>query len=88
MNIIDHHIGTRLRARRDLLRLEPELVAHKLNISPAALLAMERGEKRIGAALLFELASLLDVPLRYFFDGAYDFTFEEAMAAILRDRDK
>jgi transcriptional regulator with XRE-family HTH domain len=85
--MIDQHIGARLRARREFMRLESELVAHKLNIPPPALQAMERGEQRISAALLFELTELLNVPLRYFFDGAYDFTFEQARRAILGDED-
>lgn len=39
--------------------------------------AIEAGTKRLPAALLIQMATALDVPLRYFFEGPYDFDPDE-----------
>ena len=40
----------------------------------------EKGQNRIGASRLYRLATVLDVPLRYFFEGLPDSGSEAGMA--------
>jgi transcriptional regulator with XRE-family HTH domain len=66
---IDLHLGTRLRRRRRILGLTQQQVAEVVGIRFQQIQKYECGANRISAARLWQLASALDVPISYFYDG-------------------
>jgi transcriptional regulator with XRE-family HTH domain len=69
---IDLHLGTRLRRRRRILGLTQQQVAEVVGIRFQQIQKYECGANRISAARLWQLASALDVPISYFYDGLAD----------------
>lgn len=67
-NEVDVNIGRRLRVRRKELNLTQEQLANELGISSQQLAKYEFGEDRVGAARLFDLATILRVSVGWFFD--------------------
>ncbi len=67
-NLIDAHVGQRVRLRRSLLGLSQEELGQQLGLSFQQVQKYERGANRVGASRLFDLANALDVPVGYFFD--------------------
>lgn len=68
-NGVDLHIGGRLRLRRQALGLTQEQLAERLHVTSQQVQKYEKGLNRISASRLLDLASMLDVPIKYFFDG-------------------
>lgn len=69
-NAVDAHVGMRLRVRRTLLGLNQADLAQKLGITSQQVQKYENGDNRISASRLYQLATLLEVPVAWFFDGA------------------
>jgi transcriptional regulator with XRE-family HTH domain len=69
---IDRHIGTRVRARRQMLGLSQQKLAAGLGVTWQQLQKNEKGTNRIGASRLHQLSGLLDVPIQWFFDEMPD----------------
>ena len=69
-NLIDKHVGRRLRWRRRELKLSQELLAEKLGVTFQQVQKYERGANRVSAGRLFELAQALNTTIPYFFEGA------------------
>jgi transcriptional regulator with XRE-family HTH domain len=67
-NPIDVHVGARLKLRRTLLGVSQEKLAESVAITFQQIQKYERGINRIGASRLYDLASVLDVSVDYFFD--------------------
>lgn len=67
-NPVDMHVGARLKLRRTLLGISQEKLAESVAITFQQIQKYERGINRIGASRLFDLASVLDVSVDYFFD--------------------
>src|SRR5438067_4098480 len=65
---IDVHVGSRVRLRRTLLGLSQERLGDALGLTFQQVQKYERGVNRVGASRLFDLARVLDVPIRFFFD--------------------
>jgi transcriptional regulator with XRE-family HTH domain len=65
---IDVHVGRRLRARREALGLSQGALGRRLGITFSQIQKYEKGVNRIGAGRLYRMASLLDVPVDYFYD--------------------
>jgi len=68
-NLVDIHVGARLRIRRKLLRMSQEHLANALGITFQQIQKYERGANRISASKLFEAAETLSVPVAHFFEG-------------------
>lgn len=66
---IDQHIGTRLRARRNLLGMSQEKLGEMVGLTFQQIQKYERGINRIGSGRLLEFASILSIPITYFYDG-------------------
>ncbi|WP_420431863.1 helix-turn-helix domain-containing protein [Hyphobacterium sp.] len=66
---VDAHVGSRVRVRRQYLGMSQERLGELLGITFQQVQKYERGANRIGASRLFDLARVLDVPIKYFFDG-------------------
>lgn len=67
-NVIDGHVGARLRLRRTLLGISQEQLAESLGLTFQQVQKYERGTNRVSASRLYQLASILDVPITWFFD--------------------
>ena len=66
---IDQHIGVRLRARRNLLGMSQEKLGEMVGLTFQQIQKYERGINRIGSGRLLEFASILSIPITYFYDG-------------------
>jgi transcriptional regulator with XRE-family HTH domain len=68
-NEIDKHIGSRVRARRIMLGMSQEKLADALGLTFQQVQKYEKGVNRVGAARLQQIATALDVPVTFFYDG-------------------
>lgn len=66
---VDVHVGSRVRERRTMLGLSQEKLARAFGVSFQQVQKYERGANRISASRLHQLASILDVPMTFFFEG-------------------
>jgi transcriptional regulator with XRE-family HTH domain len=67
--IVDLHLGRRLRQRRKLLRLTQSDLATCCGIRFQQIQKYECGRNSISAAMLWRLASALGVGTQYFYEG-------------------
>ena len=68
-DVIDAHVGARIRMRRVMLGLPLRQMAEVLGVSRQQLVKYERAKDRISASRLYLVASTLGVPMDYFFAG-------------------
>ena len=68
-NPIDIHVGSRVRLRRMMLGMSQEKLGEALGITFQQIQKYEKGQNRIGASRLFQLAHALSAPIGYFFEG-------------------
>jgi len=68
-NAIDIHVGSRMRMRRMMLGMSQEKLATGLGLTFQQVQKYEKGANRIGASRLQHLASILQVPVPFFFEG-------------------
>ncbi len=66
---IDRIVGQRLRWRRRELRLTQEQLGEQLGLTFQQVQKYEKGVNRVSAGRLFEMASVLTVPITYFYEG-------------------
>lgn len=66
---IDIHVGRQLRLARELAGLTQTDIGKQLSMSFQVVQKYEQGEIRVSASRLFQLATLLDKPVGYFFEG-------------------
>ena len=69
-NPIDIHVGGRIRLRRNMTGMSQEKLGEHLGITFQQIQKYEKGTNRVGASRLQAIASILEVPVAYFFDGA------------------
>jgi transcriptional regulator with XRE-family HTH domain len=70
LNLIDKHVGGRLRMRRMMLDMSQEKLADAFGITFQQVQKYEKGTNRISAGRLQHAANLLQVPVQFFFQGA------------------
>lgn len=68
-NMVDRHVGQRVRTRRKQLGLSQDRLAEALGLTFQQVQKYERGTNRISASKLFEAAAALQVEVPFFFDG-------------------
>lgn len=68
-NMVDRHVGERVRLRRKQLGLSQDRLAEALGLTFQQVQKYERGANRISASKLFDAAAALEVEIPYFFDG-------------------
>ena len=73
-NPIDIHVGSRVRLRRQLLKMSQEKLGDELGVTFQQIQKYERGANRVGASRLYRLSRALDVPVQFFFEGLVDET--------------
>ena len=66
---IDKHVGSRIRSRRETLRLRVEDLAEALGIALQQLERYEAGSSRIGAENLMQISEILQAPPSFFFEA-------------------
>lgn len=69
-NPIDVHVGSRIRLRRNMLGMSQEKLGENLGITFQQIQKYEKGTNRVGASRLQAIASILGVPVSYFFEDA------------------
>ncbi|MEX4006475.1 helix-turn-helix domain-containing protein [Neoaquamicrobium sediminum] len=69
-NPIDIHVGGRIRLRRNMLGLSQEKLGESLGITFQQIQKYEKGTNRVGASRLQAIASILEVPVAFFFEDA------------------
>lgn len=68
-NPIDIHVGSRVRLRRTMQRISQEKLGEQLGITFQQVQKYEKGSNRIGASRLHEIATILNTPIAFFFEG-------------------
>lgn len=68
-NPIDVYVGSRVRLRRMIVGMSQEKLGEHLGLTFQQVQKYEKGTNRIGASRLFQISSILDVPVQFFFDG-------------------
>lgn len=69
-NPIDVHVGSRIRLRRNMLGFSQERLGESLGITFQQIQKYEKGTNRVGASRLQAIASILNTPVSFFFEGA------------------
>lgn len=67
-DLIDIHVGNRLRQRRTLLGLNQQKLGESVGLTFQQVQKYERGANRIGASRLFDFSLVLGVAVEYFFE--------------------
>ena len=68
-NPVDVHVGSRVRLRRQVMKMSQERLADQLGVTFQQVQKYERGSNRVGASRLWKMSQVLDVPIGFFFDG-------------------
>src|SRR6266481_7078710 len=74
-NPIDKHVGSRVRMRRMMLSMSQEKLGDALGLTFQQVQKYEKGTNRIGASRLQHIASIQQVPISFFFEGAPGLSF-------------
>src|ERR1043165_1609983 len=69
MDLIDIHLGRRLRRRRRILGLTQQQLAGAWGVRFQQIQKYECAANRMSAARLWQLAEVLEVPISYFYEG-------------------
>ena len=64
---VDEHIGQRLQLRRTMMGLSQKDLAKKCGVTFQQIQKYETAGNRVSAARLFELSTLLETPVSFFF---------------------
>lgn len=78
---IDRIVGQRIRWRRRELRLTQEKLGEMLGLTFQQVQKYEKGVNRISAGRLFEMATVLGVPIEYFYEGVEEYLGQERLQA-------
>ncbi len=68
-NPVDVHVGARVRMRRVLVGMSQEKLGSELGLTFQQVQKYEKGANRIGASRLYQISTILGVPVAFFFDG-------------------
>jgi transcriptional regulator with XRE-family HTH domain len=68
-NVVDQHVGARVRERRKELGMNQSALAKHLGLTFQMVQRYEYGLCRISASTLYAAAIALEVPIDFFFDG-------------------
>lgn len=71
-NKIDRHVGSRVKARRQVLGISQEKLGGALGVTFQQIQKYEKGTNRISASRLQQIGATLGVPVGYFFEGLQD----------------
>ncbi|MGO4524964.1 helix-turn-helix domain-containing protein [Microvirga sp. 2MCAF35] len=66
---VDKHVGSRVRARRLTVGISQEKLGEMLGLTFQQVQKYEKGTNRIGSGRLHQIATALQVPVSFFYDG-------------------
>ena len=69
---VDEHVGLKLKVKRSALGITQNELGDLTGITFQQIQKYEKGANRIGAGRLYEFATILNVPVDYFFEGYKD----------------
>ena len=69
-NPVDKYVGSRVRMRRLMLGMSQEKLGDALGLTFQQIQKYEKGANRIGASRLQQIATILQAPVSFFFEGA------------------
>ena len=69
-NLVDKHVGSRIRMRRMMLGMSQEKLGDELGLTFQQVQKYEKGANRIGAGRLQHISHILQIPVPFFFEGA------------------
>jgi len=67
-NPTDAHVGSRIRLRRNMLGMSQEKLGESLGITFQQIQKYEKGTNRVGASRLQAIATIVNVPVAFFFE--------------------
>lgn len=67
-NPVDAHVGNRVRLRRMLMGMSQERLGELLGLTFQQVQKYEKGVNRIAAGRLFEISTILSVPISFFYE--------------------
>lgn len=79
-NPVDMHVGSRIRLRRQLMKMSQEKLGDELGVTFQQVQKYERGANRVGASRLYRLSRVLEVPVQFFFEDLADKPIVSGMA--------
>lgn len=85
-NPTDIHVGSRIRLRRNMLGMSQEKLGEHLGITFQQIQKYEKGTNRVGASRLQAIASILQVPVSFFFQEAGGGSEGEGAAGFAEER--
>lgn len=71
-NMVDSHVGGRVRMRRKLMGIRQDQLAEAIGLTFQQVQKYERGSNRISASKLYDIAEVLNVDMGFFFEGLPD----------------
>ncbi|MBT25433.1 helix-turn-helix domain-containing protein [Thalassobius sp. S69A] len=87
---VDVHVGQKLRQRRWMIGMTQQQLAEQVGIKFQQIQKYETGANRISASRLWDIASVLDVPVSFFFEGLGEEEGQEvapAPAELMKNRE-
>lgn len=87
---VDEYVGLKLKIKRSALGITQNELGDMIGITFQQIQKYEKGANRIGAGRLYEFATILNVPINYFFDGYSGKNIQDALNdnKIVYDGDK
>lgn len=82
-NPIDRHVGSRIRIRRQLLKLSQSRLAAMLGLTFQQIQKYEQGQNRVSASRLWDLSKALDVDVGFFFKDMTEDAVQHSPKALL-----
>jgi len=79
---VDVHVGQRIRRRRWMLGITQQQLGDAVGIKFQQIQKYETGMNRVSASRLYDIATALDVPVAFFFDGVVEDGTPETVAEI------
>lgn len=87
-NAIDVEVGARIKLKRKLIGMSQQSLAGKLGVTFQQVQKYEKGTNRVGASRLSQIATALDVPVSYFFDGNQGARQDDGNPHVTRESDE
>ena len=66
---VDIYAGAKLRTRRVMLGMSQDTIGKAVGVTFQQIQKYERGVNRMGSSRLYDFATILNVPISYFFEG-------------------
>ena len=76
---VDEYVGLKLKIKRSAMGITQNELGDMIGITFQQIQKYEKGANRIGAGRLYEFATILNVPISYFFDGYKGKNIQEAL---------